>query len=50
MKRIHNEQDERINLEARSLDLSVSCKEGGDPDDHPTENARVLRPNNVSKN
>ena len=40
-----NEQDERSKPEARSLDLIVSRKEGGDPDDRPTENAKLLLPN-----
>ena len=49
-KRSHNEQDgrkhdERSKLEAGSLDLSVSRKEGGDPDDRSTENAKLLLPN-----
>ena len=40
-----SEHDEWSKPEAGSLDLSVSCKEMGDLDDRPTENARLLRPN-----
>ena len=49
-KRSRNEQDdiehdERSKPEAGSLGLSVSHKEGGDPDDRPTENVKLLLPN-----
>ena len=49
-KRSGNEQDdiehdERSKPEAGSLDLSVSHKEGGNPDDRPSENVKLLLPN-----
>ena len=40
-----NKQDERSKLEAGSLDLSVTRKEGVDPDDCSTENGKLLCPN-----
>ena len=40
-----NEQDERSKPKVGSLNFSVSGKEGGDPDDRPTKNAKFLRPN-----
>ena len=43
-KRSHNEQDERSKPEAGSPDLNVSRKEGDDPDDCPTDNAKFLHP------
>ena len=49
-KRSRNEQhdserDERSKPEVVSLDLSVSRREGGDPDDSPSKNGKLLRPN-----
>ena len=40
-----SEQDEMTKPDIGSLDLSVSRKDGGDSDDHPTKNAKLLRPN-----
>ena len=39
-----SEQDEMSKSKAGSLDLSVSRKKGGDPNDRPTENAKLLSP------